>query len=79
MVMRGYVGSPRMRKKGFPFVDERLLRERLAGGTTLKELTKWCEEMAYLPSEGGDFSMYRTEVESRSGIRIITYEGTFRE
>jgi len=78
LVMRGYVGSPRLQGHKFPFVSEDLLQEELNEGTTLRELVDWCTEMPYLPREGKDFFMKQTSIKSPSGISVLIYRCGFR-
>jgi len=78
LIMRGYVGSPRLRAHKFPFVSEDLLQGRLKQGTTLRELVDWCTQMPYLPREGEDFFMEERSIKSPSGIVVLTYRCGFR-
>lgn len=78
LVLRGFVGTHRLRQYPFAFVDERLLKRRLNEMTSLEELACWCRAMPYLPLPGKNFAIKEVAVRSRSGIELVYYDAVYR-
>lgn len=74
LIVRGYVGTPRMRIDPFAFCDDRILLRQLAICESLSHLLNWCREMPYLPVLDRDYQIGREEVTTPSGIHIVHHE-----
>ncbi len=74
MIVRGFVGSPRIPSEHHFLLPEPLAKERLCEGTSLRDLCDWAKSKAYLPIEGRDFRMYQVDVTSPSGILVKFWE-----
>jgi hypothetical protein len=74
MVVRGFVGSPRIGNERHFLVPDSLLMKEITQHTSLRDLCHWAKTKPFLPQEGRDFQMYPTEVTSPSGIKATFWE-----
>lgn len=74
LLIRGFVGTPRLQSEDFCFLPEELVVGRLRAGCSMRELCEWAKARPYVPVENRDFRMCPIEVTSPSGIAVRFWE-----
>lgn len=74
IVVRGFVGSPRVFDERYFILPHSLLKMTIRKGMSLRDFYTWARTRPYLPREGHDFRMYPVEVVSPSGIQVKFWE-----
>ncbi|MCX6831714.1 MAG: hypothetical protein NT028_06185 [candidate division Zixibacteria bacterium] len=74
MVVRGFVGTPRIANEQFFLVPDSLLTREVAKHKSLRDICQWAKTKPFLPQEGRDFQMCPLEVTSPSGIKVTFWE-----
>ncbi len=74
MVVRGFVGTPRISEETYFLVPDSLLTKEIAQHKSLRGICQWAKTKPFLPQEGRDFQMCPVEVTSPSGIKVKFWE-----
>ena len=74
MVVRGFVGTPRIAEEQYFLVPDGLLTKEVARHKSLRDIYQWVKTKPFLPQEGRDFRMCPVEITSPSGIKMNFWE-----
>jgi len=74
MVVRGFVGTPRINEEQYFLVPDSLLTKEVAQHKSLRDICQWAKNKPFLPQEGNDFCMCPVEITSPSGIKVKFWE-----